>query len=53
MIYNYPLNIGEGHEKPEDIEMVIHLASPVAFLVGLVCFCFFLSCVTIGKKGKS
>ena len=53
MIYNYPLNIGGGHKKPEDIEMVIHLASPVAFLVGVVCFRFFLSRVIIGKKGKS
>lgn len=27
----YPLNIGRGHEGPENTEMVVHLASPVAF----------------------
>jgi len=29
--HNYPLNIGGGHEGLEDVEMVIHLPSPVAF----------------------
>ena len=51
MIHNYPLNIGGGHERPEDIG---HSFGVLGCVLGWSCSLSLFSLrVTIGKKGKS